>query len=133
MQAALNVSTSVEELGLYGPSQERAWVRTGTESLHLWEWWRACSEDVEGGDVPFAEWGDARGAAAAAAAGTPLEQALQEVGRACLCVYVCVWGRSFGRSTLYKSNRITTVQGSLRLPAAQDAGNAVEHRALGTQ
>ncbi len=38
--AAINVGTSVEELGVYGGTGERLWVRTGTESLHLWEWER---------------------------------------------------------------------------------------------
>lgn len=53
--AALNVSTSVEEIGMYGEHGEKLWVRTGTETLHLWEWMKATREDVEGGDAAFAE------------------------------------------------------------------------------
>lgn len=68
VQAALNVGTSVEQIGLYGCESERLWVRTGTESLHLWEWRVATMSDAEGGHGAFAEWGEARGAAAAAAA-----------------------------------------------------------------
>lgn len=68
--AALNAGTSVEEIGLYGPSGsgERLWVRTGTESLQLWEWAKAAAPGVEGGDVAFLDltW-EARAAAAAAA------------------------------------------------------------------
>jgi hypothetical protein len=67
--AALNAGTSVEEIGLYGPAAERLWVRTGTESLQLWEWANAAAPDAAGGDVAFLDltW-EARGAAAAAAA-----------------------------------------------------------------
>ncbi|KAF5837535.1 WD40-repeat-containing domain protein [Dunaliella salina] len=70
--AAINVGTSVEELGMYGARDERLWVRTGTETLHLWEWGRAVTESAEGGEGAFAEFLEARdtatGAAAAAAA-----------------------------------------------------------------
>lgn len=78
------MSTSVEEVGLYGPSLEKAWIRTGTESLHLWEWAKACQEEAAGGDTPFAEWGDARGAVGALMGATPLAAAFEEV-RICMC------------------------------------------------
>ena len=42
-------------------------MRTGTESVHLWEWRRAAAEDAEGGDIPFADFLDARGLAGQAA------------------------------------------------------------------
>lgn len=51
--AALNAGTSVEELGLYGPNQERLWLRTGTESLQLWEWAKAAAPEASGGGVAF--------------------------------------------------------------------------------
>jgi hypothetical protein len=58
--AALNVGTSVEELGLYGSHSERMWVRTGNESLHLWEWKEATCVERDGGHEAFAEWPEAR-------------------------------------------------------------------------
>lgn len=69
--AALNAGTSVEELGLYGPQQERLWLRTGTESLQLWEWAKAAAPDASGGDVAFLDltWEARIGAAEAAARG----------------------------------------------------------------
>jgi hypothetical protein len=80
--AALNAGTSVEEIGLYGAAGERLWVRTGTESLQLWEWAKAAAPDAAGGDVAFLDltW-EARGAAAAvaAAAGGRAAAALGEV------------------------------------------------------
>jgi hypothetical protein len=78
--AATNVDTSVEELGLYGASHERMWVRTGTESLHLWEWGRAASETAAGGEAAFADFRDVRetAAAGARAAGGALAAAFAE-------------------------------------------------------
>jgi len=69
--AALNVGTSVEEIGLYGPDDSRLWVRTGTESLQLWEWGKAAAPDAVGGDVAFLDltWEARLGVAAAAARG----------------------------------------------------------------
>ncbi|KAL6760401.1 WD40-repeat-containing domain protein [Haematococcus lacustris] len=64
---ACNIGTSVEELGLYGPASERVWLRTGTETLQLWEWGRAASPDHAGGEAPFADLSDAREQAAQAA------------------------------------------------------------------
>ena len=58
--AALNVGTSVEEIGMYGGEGERLWVRTGTETLQLWEWRAATLGDREGGDEAFAQWPEAR-------------------------------------------------------------------------
>jgi len=69
--AALNVGTSVEEVGTYGPAGERLWVRTGTETLHLWDWRQATRDGEPGGDGAFAEATDARAAAGAAAAAAP--------------------------------------------------------------
>lgn len=66
--AAINVGTSVEELGMYGARDERLWVRTGTETLHLWEWGRAVTESAEGGEGAFAEFLEARDTATSAAA-----------------------------------------------------------------
>jgi hypothetical protein len=43
----MNIGTSVEELGLYGAQDERLWCRSGTESLHLWEWLAATQEEGE--------------------------------------------------------------------------------------
>lgn len=78
--AATNVETSVEELGLYGAAHERMWVRTGTESLHLWEWGRAASETAAGGEAAFADFRDVRetAAASAAAAGGAMAAAFAE-------------------------------------------------------
>jgi hypothetical protein len=47
--AAINMETSVEELGLYGSQEERLWLRTGTEGLALWEWGRAATGDESEG------------------------------------------------------------------------------------
>lgn len=77
--AALNVGTSVEEIGLYGPSQERLWVRTGTETLHLWDWQVATLSDREGGHGAFAEWPEARATAAQAAASSSVASVFEEV------------------------------------------------------
>eukprot|EP00983_Pelagomonas_calceolata_P106637 1159254-Pelagomonas_calceolata.AAC.6 len=43
-------------------------VRTGTETLHLWEWGRAVTESAEGGEGAFAEFLEARDTATSAAA-----------------------------------------------------------------
>lgn len=59
-KAGLNVGTSVAELGLYGRDWGRAWVRSGTESLHLWEWRQACDEVGKGGQGVLSEATDAR-------------------------------------------------------------------------
>lgn len=53
------------QLGLYGDQNERMWVRTGTESLHLWEWGRTVAEATAGGEGVFADLLDAREQAAA--------------------------------------------------------------------
>jgi WD40 repeat protein len=47
--SALNVNTSVEEMNFYGAQGRRLWVRTGTESLHLWEWFKASSDEEQVG------------------------------------------------------------------------------------
>jgi WD40 repeat protein len=47
--AALNASTSVEDIGLYGPDLESAWVRTGTETVQLWDWREALRVQAGGG------------------------------------------------------------------------------------
>jgi WD repeat-containing protein 89 len=77
--AALNIGTAVAKLGFYGPSGDRLWCCSGTETLHLWEWRAACSEDGEGGVGALAEATDAREALAGAAAaarpsGAPLAE-----------------------------------------------------------
>ena len=77
--AALNVGTSVEEMGIYGKEGEKLWVRTGTESLLLWEWRLATLGDLEGGDEAFAHWPEARTTAVAAASGSPAASLFEEV------------------------------------------------------
>ena len=77
--AALNVGTSVEEIGMYGGEGERLWVRTGTETLQLWEWRAATLGDREGGDEAFAQWPEARATTVAAAAGSPAASLFEEV------------------------------------------------------
>ncbi|EFJ51916.1 hypothetical protein VOLCADRAFT_86900 [Volvox carteri f. nagariensis] len=83
-QAAININNSVEEFGLYGHGGGRLWVRTGTESVHLWEWLLATTEDVPGGDMQFADFPMAREAAsqacAASAAGSIVPQVDYLVG-----------------------------------------------------
>lgn len=82
-EAALNLGTSVEELGLYGnASLERMWLRTGTESLHLWEWMKAAQEEPEGavaGSMAFADFIEARNVAAQAAAMTEAATMFEQV------------------------------------------------------
>ena len=85
--AALNVGTSVEEVGLYGEEGEKLWIRTGTESLLLWEWRLAASNAQEGGDEAFASWPEARATAIEAAAGSPAGSALVEVDYLVGCHY----------------------------------------------
>lgn len=86
-QAALNLTTSVEEVGLYGRQQERLWVRTGTESVHLWEWQLATREDVEGGDVAFADFNEARAAAGQATAASAIANLFPQVDYVVGCHY----------------------------------------------
>ena len=55
-QAALNIDTSVAQLGFYGaaaPGGERLWARSGVESLHLWEWGAACNDEAQGVQPPL--------------------------------------------------------------------------------
>ena len=73
----------MEEIGLYGAAGERLWLRTGTESLQLWEWAKAAAPDAAGGDVAFLDltWEARMAAAEAAARGGPaLAGAFEEVG-----------------------------------------------------
>jgi hypothetical protein len=86
-KAALNVGTSVEEVGLYGDEEERLWVRTGTETLQLWEWRLAALDDREGGDEAFAIWAEARAMAVEAASGGTAGSALSEVDYLVGCTY----------------------------------------------
>lgn len=79
-QGAININNSVEEFGLYGADGGRLWIRTGTESLHLWEWLRATREELPGGDMPFADWEDARGVAGQACAASAAAAHLPQVG-----------------------------------------------------
>ncbi|KAF8057289.1 GTS1 [Scenedesmus sp. PABB004] len=85
--AALNVGTSVEELGLYGPGETRLWCRTGTETLQLWDWLAATDEAAPGGDMAVADLTEARSMAAAAAAGGSAAGLLGEVGYLVGCHY----------------------------------------------
>lgn len=47
-KAALNIDTSVAQLGFYGQQGEKLWARSGVESLHLWEWAAACDDAAAG-------------------------------------------------------------------------------------
>lgn len=78
--AALNVGTSVEQLGLYGSEQQHMWCRTGTETLQLWDWLAATVEGMEGGDVAVADLTEARQMAAAAAGSSSAASLFTEVG-----------------------------------------------------
>ena len=75
-KAALNIDTSVAQLGFYGRQGEKLWARSGVESLHLWEWAAACSEEAAGGGGALGEAGNARDQLTAAAAACPAGQAL---------------------------------------------------------
>eukprot|EP00878_Enallax_costatus_P031670 GHUV01034647.1.p1 GENE.GHUV01034647.1~~GHUV01034647.1.p1 ORF type:complete len:182 (-),score=64.40 GHUV01034647.1:340-885(-) len=77
--AALNVGTSVEQLGLYGSEQQHMWCRTGTETVQIWDWLAATIEDAQGGDVAVADLAEARQMAVAAAAGTSAASLFAEV------------------------------------------------------
>jgi hypothetical protein len=70
--AALNATTSVEDIGLYGPELECAWVRTGTETVQLWDWRDALRAEGggggEGGDGDGDGGGGGGGGGASAAA-----------------------------------------------------------------
>lgn len=77
--AALNVGTSVEQLGLYGSEQQHMWCRTGTETVQLWDWLAATVEDMQGGDVAVADLTEARQMAAAAASSSSAAGLFTEV------------------------------------------------------
>ncbi len=77
--AALNVGTSIEEMGLYGPENERLWIRTGTESLHLWDWRIATQNELEGGHRAFCDLLEARENASRLASTTSAAATFSEV------------------------------------------------------
>lgn len=79
IQAALNINTSPEEVGFWGQGEERLWLRTGTESLHLWEWMAATQDSSESGGLPLAEFPDARDQAATAAAASTAAASFPQV------------------------------------------------------
>lgn len=83
-QAAINITNSVEEFGMYGSDGGRLWIRTGTESVHLWEWLRATDEAVPGGDMQFADFAEARNTASQACAASAAASLLPQV-RASAC------------------------------------------------
>eukprot|EP00775_Hariotina_reticulata_P001783 gene1783-2117_t len=85
--AALNVGTSVEQLGLYGSEEQHLWCRTGTETLQLWDWLAATVEDVAGGDTAVADLTDARQLAAAAASQSAAAALFSEVDYLIGCHY----------------------------------------------
>lgn len=64
------------QLGFYGRQGEKLWARSGVESLHLWEWVAACSEEAAGGGGVLGEAANAREQLTAAAAACPAGQAL---------------------------------------------------------
>ncbi|MEW5309955.1 MAG: hypothetical protein WDW38_001795 [Sanguina aurantia] len=86
-QAALNINTSPEEVGFWGLEGERLWLRTGTESLHLWEWMAATQDTSENGGLPLAEFTDARGQAASAAAASTASASFPQVDYLIGCHY----------------------------------------------
>ena len=51
-------------------------MRTGTETVHLWEWGRAATDHVEGGEGAFAEFAEARSTASHAAEAGPASRGL---------------------------------------------------------
>lgn len=77
--AALNVGTSVEQLGLYGSEGQHMWCRTGTETVQLWDWIAASVEEVAGGDTAVADLTEAREMAAAAAGASNAASLFAEV------------------------------------------------------
>jgi len=97
--AALNIGNSVEEIGTYGKEGEKLWVRTGTETMLLWEWRLATLGDLEGGDEAFAHWSEARATAAGAAAGGPAAYLFEEVRRSGIChgIALASWESIFMR------------------------------------
>jgi hypothetical protein len=69
--AALNVSTSIEDVGLYGPELESAWVRTGTETVQLWDWREALRQQQQQGGEADDDPAALAGASAAAEVARP--------------------------------------------------------------
>ncbi|KAF6256824.1 WD40-repeat-containing domain protein [Scenedesmus sp. NREL 46B-D3] len=94
--AALNVGTSVEQLGLYGSEGQHMWCRTGTETLQLWDWLAAAAEDAVGGDVAVADLAEARQMAAAAAGASSAAALFGEVDY----LIGCHWDSSSGQLLL---------------------------------
>ncbi|KAG2442663.1 hypothetical protein HXX76_002746 [Chlamydomonas incerta] len=86
-QAAININNSVEEFGMYGGDGGRLWIRTGTESVHLWEWLRATDEGVPGGDMQFADFAEARNTASQACAASAAASLLPQVDYLVGCHY----------------------------------------------
>ncbi|WIA21984.1 hypothetical protein OEZ85_004340 [Tetradesmus obliquus] len=94
--AALNVGTSVEQLGLYGSGGQHMWCRTGTETLQLWDWLAATQEDAAGGDTAVADLAEARQMAAAAAGASSAAALFGEVDY----LVGCHWDSSSGQLLL---------------------------------
>lgn len=73
------------------PAGERLWVRTGTETLQLWEWRLATQEGAAGGDVALADFAECRAAAAAAAASCPAVAAAAPFAEGIDYLATCHW------------------------------------------
>jgi WD40 repeat protein len=65
--AALNPGCSIEQCDFYGPQSEKLWIRTGNETLVLWDWHAATQEELPGGNEALATFDEARQDSAAAA------------------------------------------------------------------
>ncbi|CAG9461456.1 unnamed protein product [Pedinophyceae sp. YPF-701] len=88
-RACLNLMTAVGDFGFYGAEGESLWCRSCTESLHLWDW-RAASRTDDEADVDGAQEAkhdDAREAATAALAASPMAQTMPEAGFVIGCHY----------------------------------------------
>lgn len=85
--AALNPGCSIEQCGFYGPQSEKLWIRTGNETLLLWDWHAATQEEVQGGNEASADFEEARQAAASAASRGRVASLFEEVHYLVGCTY----------------------------------------------
>ena len=89
--AALNPGCSIEQCGFYGQKNEKLWIRTGNETLLLWDWHSATQEELGGGSFGGAEasadFEEARQSASSAASRGQVASLFEEVHYLVGCTY----------------------------------------------
>ena len=85
--AALNPGMSVEQCGFFGRQGEKLWIRTGNETLLLWDWFSATQAEVSEGNEASAEFDQARDNAVSAAVRGNIGSLFEEVHYLIGCTY----------------------------------------------